>query len=314
MNVLVTGGNGFIGSYVLRKLAGTGHSVRVLTRDSSSEDLAIQADNFEVVTGNIRERDSLRGPIDGCDAVINLVGIIREVPSRGITFESIHSEGSNNVVSAAKNAGVRTFVHMSANGARPDGVSRYQTTKWEAEQAVESAGFDRWTIFRPSIVFGRPDPGRPEFASDLVRQLVRPFPILPVFGKGDFLMQPVAVTSLADAMVQALDGQGANTVFEAGGPTVLPYTEILDVLAAAIGSKPKPKINIPVPLVSAGIALLGWTGLLPITSDQLDMLVEGNTCDYKRFHDVFGLEPVPFTVERLSYLRSGVRSPGSGEG
>ncbi|HUF11245.1 MAG TPA: complex I NDUFA9 subunit family protein [Rhodothermales bacterium] len=302
MNVLVTGGNGFIGSYVLRKLAGTGHSVRVLTRDSSSDDLAIQADNIEVVTGNIREPDSLRGPIDDCDAVIHLVGIIREVPSRGITFESIHAEGSNNVVSAAKTAGVRTFVHMSANGARPDGVSRYQTTKWEAEKAVESAGFDRWTIFRPSIVFGRPDPGRPEFASDLVRQLVRPFPILPVFGQGDFLMQPVAVTSLADAMVQALDGPGANTVFEAGGPTVLPYTKILDVLAATIGSKPKPKINIPLPLVSTGIALLGWTGLLPITSDQLDMLVEGNTCDYKRFHDVFGLEPVPFTVESLSYL------------
>ena len=314
MKVLVTGGNGFIGSYVLRKLAGAGHSVRVLTRNSSSAAPAVASNDLELIEGDILDPRSLDQAMNGCDAVIHLVGIIREIPSRGITFESIHAEGTRNTVEAALKAGVISFVHMSANGAGQSGVSRYQTTKWEAEKSVESAGFDRWTIFRPSIVFGRPDPGRPEFASDLVRQLVKPFPILPVFGRGDFLMQPVAVTSLADAMVQALDGPGANSVFEAGGPSVLPYTEILDVLAAAIGSKPKPKINIPVPLVSAGIALLGWTGLLPITSDQLGMLVEGNTCDYRRFHDVFGLEPVPFTVERLSYLRSGVRSPGSGEG
>ena len=314
MKVLVTGGNGFIGSYVLRKLAGAGHSVRVLTRNSSSAVPAVASNDLELIEGDILDPRSLDQAMNGCDAVIHLVGIIREIPSRGITFESIHAEGTRNTVEAALKAGVISFVHMSANGAGQSGVSRYQTTKWEAEKSVESAGFDRWTIFRPSIVFGRPDPGRPEFASDLVRQLVKPFPILPVFGRGDFLMQPVAVTSLADAMVQALDGPGANSVFEAGGPSVLPYTEILDVLAAAIGSKPKPKINIPVPLVSAGIALLGWTGLLPITSDQLDMLVEGNTCDYKRFHDAFGVEPVPFTVEQLSYLRSRVRSPGSGEG
>jgi len=303
MHVLVTGGTGFIGSYVLRKLADTDHSVRVLMRDASPGVLALSFDRLELVQGDILDRASLDKAMEGCDAVIHLVGIIREIPSRGITFEGVHAEGTRNTVEAASRAEVKSFVHLSANGASQTGVSRYQTTKWEAEKTVESAGFERWTIFRPSIVFGRPDPGRPEFASDLVRQLVKPFPILPVFGDGDFLMQPVAVTSVADGMVQSLDGPGANTVFEAGGPNALTYTEILDVLAIAMGSKPKPKINIPVPLVSTGIALLGWTGLLPITSDQLDMLVEGNVCDFKRFHETFGLEPVPFSAERLSYLR-----------
>lgn len=303
MKVLVTGGTGFIGSYVLRKLKGTEHSVRILTRSGSQNDLAVRGDNFEVVKGNIRDRASLAEPMKGCDAVIHLVGIIQEAPSRGVTFESIHAEGSQNVVEVAKEAGVRSFVHMSANGARPDGVSRYQTTKWEAEQAVEGAGFDNFAIFRPSIVFGRPDPGRPEFASDLVRQLVKPFPILPVFGDGTFRMQPVAVESLADAMVQALDSQIPDATFDVAGPRALPYTEILDVLALAMGSKPKPKVRIPAALVSVGIAMLGWTGLLPITQDQLDMLLEGNTCDYKRFHETFGLEPIPFEVEQLSYVR-----------
>lgn len=303
MKILLTGGTGFIGSYILRELAGTEHSVRILTRDGSSRDLAIQADNFEVYKGNIRERESLRGPMEGCDAVIHLVGIIREAPSSGITFESIHAEGSRNVASAAKEAGVRTFVHMSANGARPDGVSPYQTSKWQAEKAVESAGFETYTIFRPSIVFGKPDRGRPEFASDLVRQLVRPFPILPVFGDGKFEMQPVAVESLASAMVQAVNPPEPNTIYEVAGPKALPYVEILDVLARAMGSDPKPKVHVPPSLVSVGITLMGWTGLLPITQDQLDMLLEGNTCDFERFHDAFRITPVPFEVERLGYLR-----------
>lgn len=304
MKVLVTGGTGFIGSYILRHLEKTDHAARVLVRRGSSSSLAVTADNLQVVDGGILDRASLDAAMRGCDAVIHLVGIIREIPSSGITFESIHAQGTRNVVEAALEAGVKSFVHMSANGASPDGVSRYQTTKWEAEKTVESAGFERWIIFRPSIVFGRPDPGRPEFASDLVRQLVNPFPILPVFGKGDFMMQPVAVQSLTDAMVQSLDKDAAaDSVFEVAGPKALPYTEILDVLAVAMGSKPKPKVHIPVPLVSAGIAMLGWTGLLPITQDQLDMLLEGNTCDFHRFHDVFGLTPVPFDVDQLSYLR-----------
>ncbi len=302
MEVLITGGSGFIGSYVLRKLASSDHAVRVLSRDTSSDRLAVSADNLSLTQGDVLDASSLDSAMDGVDAVIHLVGIIDEIPSRGITFENVHVEGTRNIVNAAMRARVRTFVHMSANGARKDGVSRYQTTKWEAEKIVESAGFARWTIFRPSIVFGKPDPDRPEFASKLVRQLIKPFPILPVFGDGKYRLQPVAVESLADAMTLALDRSFQHPIFVPAGPEALTYIEILDRLTAAIGSKPKPKIHVPVSLVSAGIAALGWTGLLPISSDQLSMLLEDNTGDFERFHDVFGLEPIAFSVENLSYL------------
>lgn len=302
MEILVTGGSGFIGSYILRKLASTEHAVRALLRDGSSDRLVVDADNIRPVSGDIRKPSSLDEAMNGCDAVIHLVGIIEEVPSRGVTFETIHREGTRHVVQAAVSAGVRTFVHMSANGAGPDGVSRYQTTKWEAEKIVESAGFERWTIFRPSIVFGRPDPGRPEFATKLVRELIRPFPILPIFGDGKYLLQPVAVESLAEAMVSAMDRSFRDPIFVPAGPEALPYVEILDRLTVAVGLQPKLKIHIPVLVASAGIAALGWTGLLPITSDQLDMLLEDNVGDFERFHDVFGLEPIPFSVENLSYL------------
>lgn len=240
--------------------------------------------------------------MEGCDAVIHLVGIIREYPNRGVTFENMHVLGTRNVVEAALQANVKTFVHMSANGAGEHGVSRYQTTKWAAEETVKRAGLSGWTIFRPSLVFGKPDPGRPEFASDLVRQLIKPFPLLPVFGDGTYMLQPVAVSSLAKAMVMALDGRFQGTVFEVAGPEAISYNDILDRLAVAVGLQPKPKVHTPIALVSAGIAALGWTGLLPITDDQLRMLVDGNTCDSDRFHDAFGLEPVPFDGIHLSYL------------
>jgi len=303
MKVLVTGGTGFIGSYILRELAGTQHEVLALVRDKSRQKLAVTSENIRSVDGDIHDSGSLETALKGCDAVIHLVGIIVEHPSRGITFNRVHADGTRNVVQAARNGGVETFIHMSANGARKDGVSSYQTSKFAAEQHVQSAGFTTWTIFRPSLVFGRPDPGRPEFSSDLVRQLVKPFPILPVFGDGKYAMQPVAVESLAKGMVAALDGNHAGTLFEVGGPEPVPYVEILDRLAVAIGSKPKPKIHVPVALVSLGIAMMGWTGLVPITSDQLAMLVDGNTCDFERFHEAFGIEPIRFVPETLSYLK-----------
>jgi uncharacterized protein YbjT (DUF2867 family) len=309
MRVLLTGATGYVGSYVLRELLRQGHTPRCLVRGTARDlavqdtDLAVQDDALEIATGDVTDPGSLSGAFAGCDAVIHLVGIIEERPSQGVTFERLHVDGTRHVVDAARDAGIDRFIHMSANGARPEDGTAYQRTKWTAEQLVTDAGFDHWTIFRPSLLFGAPDPGRPEFASQLLNDLVRPFPLLPVFGDGQYQMQPVHVTEVAAAFVQALTTDAADEqTYVAAGPDRFPYVEVLDRIARGAGLSPKPKVNVPLPLARLGVYTAGRLGLLPISPAQFEMLVEGNTGDETAFYRDFDLSPTSFTPENLDYL------------
>lgn len=247
---------------------------------------------------------SLRPAVDGVDAVVHLVGIIDEAPSRGVTFRRVHVDGTRYVVAAARAAGVGRFVHMSANGARPDGVSAYQTTKWEAEEIVRGAGFEHHVVFRPSTLFGDPGPENPEFAKRLWETLVKPFPVLPVFGDGRYELQPVHVRACAEALAQAVDRDASGGVaYCVAGRERVPYREVLRRIARGGGVEPKPTAPVPVPVARLGVNTLGRAGLLPISPAQFEMLVEGNTCDPSRFFADFGVESPPFTAESLAYLR-----------
>lgn len=304
MRVFVTGATGYVGSYVLRALVDSGHTARCLVRDSV-EDLAVTNEKVEPVRGDLLEPDSFAEALPACDAVIHLVGILEENPRRGATYERIHVNGTREMVDAARDAGIERFIHMSANGARPSGDTAYQRTKWQAEQIVEEANFSHWTIMRPSILFGRPDPGRPEFASRLLADLVRPFPILPVFGDGTYDMQPIHVTEVADAFVQALTLEHVSgQTYVVAGPEQLPFVEILDRIAQGAGLEPKPKLYLPMPLARLAVYTVGRLGLLPITPEQFEMLIGGNTGDATPFYRDFDLSPTSFTPENLQYLQS----------
>ena len=305
MRVFLTGGTGFIGSYVLRDLVEAGHSVRCLVRDSDAS-LAAGGAPVEPVQGDITDPASLEGAMDGCDAAIHLVGIIDEQPARGATFEAVHVEGTIHVARAAREAGIDRFIHMSANGASPDGVSAYQTTKWRAEEYIKDAGFDHWTIFRPSIVFGDPGPDNPEFASRLARTLVAPFPILPVFGDGRYQLAPISVDEVAAAFVQSLTLEAAHQqTYMTCGWEAYPYTEVLDRIARGMGIQPKPKLFVPIVLARPVVRLLDRLGCSPISPDQFEMLLTGNLGDPSAFYADFDVEYKRFTPEHLTYLRKG---------
>ena len=302
MRVLLTGATGYVGSYILRELLDQGHTPRCLIR-GRARDLAVQNDAIEIATGDVTRPASLDGAFADCDAVVHLVGIIDERPAHGVTFDRIHVDGTQHVVDAARSAGIDCFIHMSANGARPDDGTAYQRTKWTAEQRVSDAGFDHWAIFRPSLLFGTPDPGRPEFASQLLDDLVRPFPLLPVFGDGRYEMQPVHVTDVAEAFVQALTRDAAHEeTYVAAGPDRFAYVDVLDRIAIGGGLSPKSKVHIPLPLARLGVYTAGRIGLLPISPTQFEMLVEGNTGDETAFYRDFDVTPTRFTAENLRYL------------
>lgn len=299
MNVLVTGGTGFVGQHVVSALLEAGHSVRCLVRPSTAASLPASVDQ---IPGDVLKPDTLATAMTGIDAVIHLVGIIEEHPRKGITFDALHRQATANVVEAARKAGVGRWIQMSANGARKDGVSGYQTSKWAAEQIVAGAGFNHWVILRPSLVFGPPQDDQPEFATQLVRDLIRPFPIWPVFGDGSYAMQPIHVTDVAQAFVRALTHKAAHgKTWCLGGSEAFPFTEILKRIASGAGIRHKPMIFQPLWLMRPAVGLLGGV-VLPISSDQLNMLVEGNTCDTRDALEAFGIDPKPFNKEHLSYL------------
>ena len=303
MHVLLTGATGYVGSYVLDAILDRGHTVRALVRDASDDCLG-DWDGVEMVQGDVTEPASLAGAFDGAEAVVHLVGIIDEHPSKGVTFERIHVDGTRNVVEAARAAGVGRFVHMSANGARPDGPSAYQRTKWSAEEIVRAAGFEHWTIFRPSTLFGDPGPDNPEFAKRLWETLIEPFPVLPVFGDGRYELQPVHVRACAEAFAQAVDRDDVGgRSYCVAGPERIPYKEVLRRIALGGGIEPKPTAPVPIFAARLGVNTLGKVGLLPISPAQFEMLVEGNTCDPADFFDDFGVETPRFDAESLSYLR-----------
>ncbi len=227
MKVFLTGATGFVGKGVLERLIAEGHDAVCLTRPGSKDKLhhgQAGPGSVSLAAGDILDVESLKSAMAGCEAVIHLVGIIREQPGKGITFPKIHVEGTKNVVEAAKQAGVKRFVHMSALGSRANATSAYHRTKYEAEQFVIASGIP-YVIFQPSVIFGPGD----EFVN-MLADLVR-MPVTPVIGDGSYPLQPVARKTVADVFVQALSLPAAtNQIYETGGPDPISYGEILDAI------------------------------------------------------------------------------------
>ncbi|HIJ82336.1 MAG TPA: NAD(P)H-binding protein, partial [Desulfuromonadales bacterium] len=173
MKIFITGGTGFVGGHVVRELLGRGHEVCLLAHRRSPE-----LKNVQQFEGDVTRLESFECAAAGCEAFINLVGIIREFPSRGITFEKLHVEATANALAAARKAGIRRYIQMSALGTRPDAVSRYHRTKFQAEELVRSSGLE-WTVLRPSLIYGPKD----AFINMLAGQM-RLAPIMPVIGSG----------------------------------------------------------------------------------------------------------------------------------
>jgi uncharacterized protein YbjT (DUF2867 family) len=147
--IVVLGGSGFVGRYVVARLAAAGHRVVVPARRREHAKHLILLPTVDVVEMDANDAQALRKALAGATAVINLVGILNE--NGATTFERAHVELARNLVAACEAAGVTRLLQMSALGADPAGPSRYLRTKGEAE-AIIAASDLRWTIFRPSVI------------------------------------------------------------------------------------------------------------------------------------------------------------------
>ncbi len=304
MKTAVIGGTGFVGSYLIDALLDAGHEPHVLVR-SGSEGKLHRANECELTTGDLDSPAAIDAVLAGCDAVIYNVGILREFPREGITFEALQYRGAETVAEAAKRAGIRRFLLMSANGI-DSAETRYQTTKLRAEAMIRESGLD-YTIFRPSVIFGDPR-GTMEFATQLYRDMVRmPVPAVGFHtglspAGGEVLMSPVHVRDVADAFVNALaDDSTIGECYVLGGPEVLSWPEMLRRIAAAVGKK---KLILPMPIgfMKLGATLLDWLPFFPVTRDQLTMLADGNTAEPDEVAALIKRKPAEFSSENLSYL------------
>ena len=297
MKVFLTGATGFVGKHMLERLLAEGHAVRAALRGLPGQKARVVAhsqhlgrkDDFQWVYGDVVEGTRLQEGMQGCDAVIHLVGIIVEKGSN--TFERVHHLGTRNVVEAAKRARVKRFVQMSALGVRADGVAPYQTTKWKGEEEVRRSGIP-FCILRPSVIFGEGD----GFVTQMMATM-RSAPLFrPVPGSGRPKFRPIFIDDVTACFVRALTAEAAtNQTVDLGGPDELTLNEVLAEIARCAGVS-KPAVHIPMSLMFAGAAVMQT--LLknpPVTTDQLRMLREGSTCDIGPMKRIFGIEPRSFT-------------------
>ena len=304
MKVAIIGGTGFVGGYLIDALLDAGHEPHVLIRPGSENKLH-RASECRITKGDLGSPDAIDAVVTGCDAVIYNVGILREYPRAGITFEALQYRGAESVAEAAKRAGIRRFLLMSANGI-DSAETPYQTTKLRAEAMIRESGLD-YTIFRPSVIFGDPR-GTMEFATQLYRDMVRmPLPGVGFHtglspASGEVLMSPVHVRDVADAFASALiDDSTIGKCFMLGGPEVVSWPQMLQRIAAAVG-KTKFILPMPIGVMKLGATLFDWLPFFPVTRDQLTMLADGNTAEPDELAQLIGRQPAEFSPGNLAYL------------
>jgi NADH dehydrogenase len=290
--VTVFGGDGFIGRYVCEFLFRSGVRVRVASRDTRNSYFIQplgQVGQFGFVRADISNLESVRHALHGASAAVNLVGVF------GRKMQAVHVDGARHVAEAAREAGLKSLVHISAIGADPDSQSNYGRTKGEGEEAVRKI-FPAATIVRPSLVFGPEDDLTNRFAG-----LAR-LPVLPVIA-GQRNFQPVYVRDLAKAIAMAALAPQTygGRIYEIGGPQVMSMVDrhkaILEI------TQQTPEI-VHVPDVFASLmSRFGWLPGAPFTRDQWMMLQRDNVPSGELPGlDAFGVNPTPLAAVAYDWL------------
>lgn len=296
--VLVTGGTGFIGSHIVRKLLKRGDQVVVMTRNPSRARATVPA-GVDLRPGEINDPSSLRQAMNGVDVVINAVQFPNhpvENPRKGYTYMEVDGMGTVRQVEAARQAGVKRFIYLSGAGTRQGQTSPWFQAKLKAEAAIRDSGVP-YTIFQPSWVYGPEDRSLNKFVT-----FARFLPFIPVVGSGQTRVSPVHVEDLAHVVAESVEMESAvGKTYQVGGPQVLTMDQIIGTMLQVMGKR-RPLLHHPrwfMKLVTIPMQLLPAPPLSPAAVDFVLMEEDVDTTTLVRD---FGVRLTPL-AEGLGYLR-----------
>lgn len=301
--IAVTGADGYVARYAIAKLLDAGHRIIALVRrpeDTETVLRRVPAERRPAIETRLADTtrpDTLPAALAGADAVLHLAAIPRDLDG-GKSLRRINTDGTANVLAAAKAAGIRRFVHQGALGVADDPDLHYASSKARAEALVQGSGLD-WTITKPSLLFG---PGDGFF--NIIADLVRMSPgVVPITGSGRSRFQPLAVDDLATVFVRVFeDPSTIGRSYELGGPAYWTYREITEEVLRALGKR---RLLVPMPVLL--IKLVAGTAELlhlpfPVATDQLRQLKLDNIGPLDSVRTAFGFEPRSM-AGALGYLR-----------
>ena len=291
MKILVAGASGFLGSHVLKALNRHSHQVLALSRRLPAEEYC------EFVPCDLTEDELPIEQIRDCDAIVNLVGIKRGKGKQ--SFQNVHVGITRRLLDAAHRCGIKRFIHISVVASKADPRLPYHHTKWLSEEMVRTSGLD-YTILRPAVIYGRGD----DMISHLVK-MIRFFPLFPVVGRGNSILQPVDVRDVATSVVAALEKPVAiGKSYDVVGPERLALKEVVHRVARAVALN---LTVIPTPVWFQRIAVHCMNRLSknPLsTPAQLQMLIDGLYGDQQLLRRDLQIEPRKFSVEAIRELQA----------
>jgi len=295
--VAILGGSGFVGRHVCHVLAAEGYRVRVATRDRERAKVQLlPLPTVDVIAVDVHDPAALSAFVRGTDAVINLVGVLHQ-GSGNASFGQAHVELARKVVNACRAQGIGRLIHMSALNADPGGPSAYLRTKGEAERIVRESGL-QWTIFRPSVIFGRGDGFLNLFA-----ELASVFPLLPL-GSPDARFQPVFVEDVVQAFARSLERlESHGKSYDLCGPKVYRLRDLVEYVGAVTGHR-RPVIGLNDMLSKLQAAVMGLLPVKLLTLDNYNSMKVDSIC---RCDFPFGIVPCALEGIAPSYL--GNRTP-----
>jgi len=295
--VVVTGASGLVGTRTCAELAARGWRVRGVVRDAARAAEKLGHLRVEIRSGDIRDPDSMRSALRGAGALVHLAAIAIE--KKGESYVEINARGTDMLLDACRTESVSRVVYMSQNGADSSSPYPFLRSKGLAQDAVTTSEM-RWTVLKPSVIFGPDD----EFVNVLAR-LVRLSPVVyPLPGGGTARFQPVAVGDVAQAVARCLDDDSTiRRTFSLGGPVPITLRQMTERILVAMNTS-RILVGIPVAVLRPLIAVA--QNLLPnppVTTGLLDLLEIDNVIPDNDLDSELGIDPVPFAPEELLYLR-----------